>query len=278
MNKENLVETTKNYYDSQDADHFYHTIWGGEDIHVGIYQQPDDPILEASRRTVRRMLSQLGALPEGARLLDLGAGYGGAARQIALQRKDWHIECLNLSEAENQRNREKTAEAGLNERIQVHGGNFENIPWGAGLFDVVWSEDAFLHSDQKAQILQEAARVLKPGGQLIFTDPMQADDCPEGVLDAILRRIHLRELCSVARYRQMAQSAGLQPIGINEMPGQLTFHYQAVLRALRKHFEELQSVCSASYLQNMQIGLQHWIEGGQKGYLNWGILHFRKEA
>jgi sarcosine/dimethylglycine N-methyltransferase len=41
-------------------------------------------------------------------------------------------------------------------------------------------------------VLGEVNRVLKPmAGRFVFTDPMRADDCPEGVLDPILARIHL---------------------------------------------------------------------------------------
>lgn len=32
-----VVETARDYYNSPDADNFYFHIWGGEDIHVGLY-------------------------------------------------------------------------------------------------------------------------------------------------------------------------------------------------------------------------------------------------
>jgi ubiquinone/menaquinone biosynthesis C-methylase UbiE len=44
--------------------------------------------------------------------------------------------------------------------------------------------------------MTEVDRVLKPGGELVFTDPMQADDCPDGVLQPVLDRIHLESLGS----------------------------------------------------------------------------------
>ena len=30
-----VVETARDYYNSEDAEAFYSTIWGGEDIHIG---------------------------------------------------------------------------------------------------------------------------------------------------------------------------------------------------------------------------------------------------
>ena len=49
------VETARNYYNSTDADRFYATIWGGEDIHIGLYENNTDTIYNASRRTVETL-------------------------------------------------------------------------------------------------------------------------------------------------------------------------------------------------------------------------------
>jgi sarcosine/dimethylglycine N-methyltransferase len=36
-------------------------------------------------------------------------------------------------------------------------------------------------------------------------------------------------------------------------------------------------VVSRQYIDNMKKGLQHWVDGGNKGYLTWGVFHFRKK-
>ena len=58
-NDQAVVDTTRDYYDSPDADNFYFHVWGGEDIHVGIYLSDGEPIRDASHRTVRRMVDAL---------------------------------------------------------------------------------------------------------------------------------------------------------------------------------------------------------------------------
>ena len=77
------VNVARDYYNSGDADNFYAEIWGGEDIHIGIYESGDEPIRDASRRTVERMASRLEGLGPESRVLDIGAGYGGPARFLA---------------------------------------------------------------------------------------------------------------------------------------------------------------------------------------------------
>ncbi len=274
--KTDTTTITKNYYDSNDADEFYHLVWGGEDIHIGIYKDSGEQIALASNRTIQRMIDTLNGISASARVLDIGAGYGGAARYIVKQTR-CHVDCLNLSAKENQRNKEKNNNQGLADYINVIEGSFENLPYEAESFDLVWSQDAILHSSAKPKVFEEVSRVLKAGGQFIMTDPMQADDCPEGVLDPILKRIHLSSMGSVALYRHLGHENGLQLDIAEEMPEQLINHYSRVHQGLVENEEALlEKGCSAEYINNMKKGLEHWVNGGKKGYLNWGILLFRK--
>lgn len=273
-NTQSLVETTKNYYNSTDADEFYHSIWGGEDIHVGIYNSETEEITSASRRTVEKMVEVLD-INSNTKVLDIGSGYGGSARFLAKQ-FGCTVTCLNLSEAENERNKQKTKEQCLENLIKVVEGNFEELPFEANQFDLIWSQDAILHSGKKERVFQEVNRVLKTGGKFIFTDPMQADDCPEGVLQPILDRIHLESLGFVKFYKELADQMNWQVFKIVEMPEQLTQHYARVLVQLVEKENELQEKVSPEYITRMKAGLNHWVEGGKKDYLNWGILCFVK--
>lgn len=274
MPQDELVNITRSYYDSDDADRFYHSIWGGEDIHVGIYEEGDS-IAEASQKTVIQMLKQLPNITERTHILDVGAGYGGAARYIARQ-TGCKITCLNLSTVENQRNREKTKEMGLDHLIEVVDGNFEALPFEDSSFEVVWSEDAILHSGAKRKVFEECHRVLKAAGKMIFTDPMQADNCPTDVLGPVLERIHLEEMGSVALYRSFAAEQGWRRFHVWEMPKQLVNHYSRVLAELNSRKEELSKEISPLYIQRMEKGLSDWITAGKNGFLNWGIMLMEK--
>lgn len=269
------VETARTYYNSDDADNFYAIIWGGEDIHIGLYEKADDSIFEASHCTVQKLASLL-TLNEATRVLDLGAGYGGTARYLA-KTSGCHVDCLNLSEVQNQRNRRLNREQGFADQLRVIDGNFEAIPSETEQYEVVLSQDSILHSGNRLQVLEEVYRVLKPGGEFIFTDPMQCDDCPEGVLQPVLDRIHLDSMGSIGFYTQTAEKLGFEKIQIIEMTAQLVDHYSYVLQEVEARANEILKVCSQDYIERMKVGLNHWIESGKKGYLAWGILHFRKK-
>jgi len=270
------VSIARDYYNSEDADSFYSIIWGGEDIHIGLYQSDDEAITEASHRTVRHMAETLGNINAETKILDIGAGYGGAARYLA-ETFGCSVTALNLSEKENERNRSLNAERGLSEQIDVVDGSFESIPAADASFDVVWSQDAILHSGHREQVIQEVARVLKPGGRFIFTDPMQSDDCPEGVLQPILERIHLSSLGSPAFYRDTAGRFGLHEKSFEEQTPQLIKHYSRVLQETEKLGADLSHRIDPDYIARMKKGLGHWIDGGRKGYLAWGLFLFEKQ-
>lgn len=267
------VNTARDYYNSSDADAFYATIWGGEDIHIGLYGRPDESIERASRRTVQELASIVRPAPDQ-RVLDLGSGYGGAARWLA-KTYGCTVTCLNLSEVENERNRQLCVEQGVGDLIDVVDGSFEDLPFEDNSVDIVWSQDAFLHSGDRVRVLQEIARVLRPGGQLVFTDPMAADDCPPGALEPILRRLKLETLATPEFYRRELGKVGLGSLSYRDEVEHLATHYQRVLDETEQRAGDLQGRVSDDYLLRMKTGLQHWIEGGRAGRLAWGIFHAR---
>lgn len=272
------VETAREYYNSADADNFYFHIWGGEDIHIGLYESDDEPIAQASRKTVRRMVDLVGAIGPDQDVLDLGAGYGGSMRYVA-ERFGCRCVALNLSEVENERAREMNREAGLSDRVDVVDGDFTSLAYPDESFDLLWSQDAFLHSGDRAQVCREAARVLKPGGRLVFTDPMQADHVPGDRLKPIYERLHLASLGSPAFYRETLGSFGLLEREFDDRSEQLPRHYAGVRRALVENAEALRARgVSDEYIERMKAGLDHWVDGGRRGDLAWGIFVFAKPA
>lgn len=265
------VNVARDYYNSEDADNFYFSIWGGEDIHIGLYDRPDEDIATASRRTVERMAETVNPTSR-TRVLDIGSGYGGAARHLA-RTYGCHVTCLNLSEVENQRNRELNDQQGLGDLIEVVDGSFEDIPCEDNRFDVVWSQDAMLHSGDRVRVLQEIARVLSPTGEVVFTDPMAADGADREVLKPILERLHLDSMGSPGFYRHELSRLGLDTITFEDHTDQLTTHYARVLEETERRHEEITEQVSDAYLAPMKVGLRHWVDGGNAGNLAWGIFH-----
>lgn len=272
--------TAANYYDSDDADRFYESVWGGEDIHIGLYESPDEPIATASRRTVDALIELIG-LPltchEAATLqvVDFGSGYGGAARRLC-QTPGTRVDAINISAVENHRHRQLNHEAGLSKQITIHDASFEEVPLPDSYADVIWSQDAILHSGDRPTVMREASRLLKPGGVMVMTDPMAADGVEAESLTPILNRIHLADLGSPERYLLWGNEAGLTRTAWHDRTSMLIEHYSRVRLELRRRRKDLESSITANYLERMDAGLGHWVDGGQSSKLSWGLMRFSK--
>ena len=267
------VDKAQDYYNSTPADEFYFQIWGGDHIHVGIYNHPQEPIKDASPRIVQRMAEKLNLTPE-TRILDLGSGYGGAARYLA-KKFGCRVTCLNLSETQNERNNYLNKKHGLDNLIEVVEGNFEAIPFSENSFDVVWSQDAIVHSAERGKVLEEVVRVLKEDGEFIFTDLMQTFDCPKSILKPVLDRIHLDSLGSFGFYVEQARKLGVKKAEVTDLSEHLTTHYQRVMEETQKRYDEMVEICGKEYIDKMIKGLKHWVEAGKNDHLSWGIVHLK---
>ena len=155
-------------------------------------------------------------------------------------------------------------------------GSFEDVPVTDHSFDVVWSQDAILHSTRRRQVFAEVGRVLREGGQFIFTDPMQGESCPAEALQPILDRVHLDSLGSLREYRTMLSELGFEELRFVDLTPHLATHYGRILDDLVANERDLVEQCGADHVQRVKTGLRHWVDGGERGYLQWGILHFRK--
>lgn len=271
----NDIEVARSYYNSQDAHNFYYRIWGGEDLHLGIYESENEDIYKASRRAVDRIASYAEKIDESTKVIDFGGGFGGSARHLA-KKFGCNVTVINLSETENERGRKMNKEQGLSYLIDIIDGSYDDVPFDDESFDVVWSEDAILHSNNKTKVIQEAYRLLKPGGDLIFSDPMQTDNCDEKVLKPIYERINLSALGSPAFYKEECKKAGFKEMNFEELAKHLVIHYSRVLEETEKNEDDLQKYVSKEYIENMKKGLRHWIKGGKENNLTWGIFHFKK--
>ena len=208
------------------------------------------------------------------RILDMGAGYGGAARYLA-KTYGCKVTCLNLSGVENERNRIKTREQGLEDLVEVVEGSFEAPPLPDHSYDLVWSQDAFLHSGDRAAVVAEIDRILiKEAGRVVFTDPMAAEDADPEEMKPILARLQLESLGTLAFYRTEFERRGFRDMSFEDHTEQLVASYGKVLEELEGQEERLKGEISNQYIVNMKVGLGHWINGGKNGQLCWGILHF----
>ncbi|KAL8743538.1 MAG: hypothetical protein Q9190_004119 [Brigantiaea leucoxantha] len=268
----NIAES---FYDNAATHTFYSTLWGGEDIHIGIYSRDSSDIRSASHHSEVYMASCLSKSPtQFTRILDLGSGFGGAARYLA-STFGCRVTCLNLSEVQNTYNRQKNKEQGLEHLIEVVKGNYEDTKLQAHAYDVVWSQDAFLHSRNRAALVREMERLLiKEGGEVVFTDNMAGENADPNVLEPVLRRLQVNNLETVKGYRKMLEEMGFQNLAFEDLSENLAKHYQKVLDELVDRREELigEGKMDGEALDRVKEGLNGAVTAAKTSHYVWGVL------
>jgi ubiquinone/menaquinone biosynthesis C-methylase UbiE len=126
-------------------------------------------------RAATEELAVLAKIGSGDRLLDVGCGLGGTSRYLAAG-TGCRVVGLDLTE-EYCRVAELLSErVGLGEQTVFRQGNALALPFDDGDFDVAWTEHVQMNIQDKATFYGEMARVLKPGGRLVFHDILAGEE------------------------------------------------------------------------------------------------------
>jgi SAM-dependent methyltransferase len=111
-------------------------------------------------------------LSKGSAVLDIASGSGLTTLRIAqitgctVHGLDLHAEGVGAASA-------SAAELGLADSAHFRLGDAaQPLPYESAAFDGVICTDAINHLRDRASVLKEWARVLRPGGRLVFTDPV----------------------------------------------------------------------------------------------------------
>jgi SAM-dependent methyltransferase len=115
------------------------------------------------------VLASRAGITERSRVLDVCAGLAGPARFLA-SRRGCRVVALELNPGRAAGAARLTRLVGLAGRVRVVRGDARALPFGRACFDAGLSQEALLHIDDKAAVLEGCRRVLVDGGRLAFTD------------------------------------------------------------------------------------------------------------
>jgi ubiquinone/menaquinone biosynthesis C-methylase UbiE len=135
---------------------------------------PVDEFHIGGRQATVDFVEQLG-VAQGARLLDIGCGLGGASRYFAHERScrltgiDLTPEYVAVAAA-------LAARVGLSEMVTYRQGSALALPFAGASFDGAYMLHVGMNIQNKGKLLAEVRRVLKPGGVFGIYDVMREGD------------------------------------------------------------------------------------------------------
>ena len=146
----------------------------GEQIHIGGFLSSMD-------------LAETAGIEAGTKGVDLGCCNGAGMRFLVRFRHVARMQGVDATSRVVEQGRQRCQQAGLADRIQFTLADVTSSGLASGSADFVWGEDAWCYVVAKARLISEAARIVKPGGTIAFTDWIEG---PSGLSDAEAERIN----------------------------------------------------------------------------------------
>jgi ubiquinone/menaquinone biosynthesis C-methylase UbiE len=198
---------------------------------------------------LKRMADEL-RLGSGDTLVDLGCGRAGPALWMARE-TGANLVGVDISSVAVEQATARAGELGLSGQSRFVLGSFAETTLEANSADGAMSEDAIQYAPDKQAAMNEAARILRPGGRLVVTvfevDPERAAGLPAFGTDP------------VPDYQPLLAEAGFDVETYEEVPGwdePLTAAYSAVVGATAALEKEMGEVAARALVLEMAMTLQ----------------------
>lgn len=189
---------------------FYRLLWGPH-LHHGLWQS--DESSRVAQLHLTEKLTELAGIQRGERVLDVGCGMGGSTIHLA-KVLGCHTQGVTLSPLQRKWASLSARWHGVSQTSHFRCLDIEQTDYDPQQFDVVWSIECTEHLFDKPQLLQKAARWLKPGGRVAICawlagENLEREEQIQQVKD-VCRGFLCPSLGTASDYIAWMEAAGLQ--------------------------------------------------------------------
>ena len=223
-------EAVASHYD--ELDHFYRDVWG-EHVHHGLWMRGNETREKAVLQLVDLVAAQAQIAP-GARVCDIGCGYGATARVFA--RRGAEVTGITISPAQFAvAAREQVAR---NPHFLL--GDWLTNELRSDSFDAAFAIESSEHMPDKPMFFAQACRVLRRGGRLVICAWLAAEHpsatAERWLLEPICREGRMPHLGSVSDYETLARNAGFTLEQFEDLTRRVERTWPAIIRRLLAKF------------------------------------------
>jgi tocopherol O-methyltransferase len=187
----------------------FREVWGPH-IHHGYFEHSSELPLAAQEKLIEKLIHLLTISPQN-KILDVGCGMGGSSLYLA---KKFNAQITGISLS--QRQVDMATEAAKQEKLRGLTFKVEDALSLASFpdneFDVVWSLESCEQFYDKELFIQQAFRVLKPGGDLMLATWCSGAEEYEGLeakkYQKLCTAFQLPYMPTINRYVQILQRCG----------------------------------------------------------------------
>jgi SAM-dependent methyltransferase len=168
----------------------------GEQIHIGGFTSSMD-------------LAEQARIGAGTKGVDLCCCNGAGMRFLVRFRNVAGMMGVDATPTVVEQGRQRCRQAGLADKIQFTLADVCSSELTSGGADFVWGEDAWCYVVDKAKLIAESARIVRPGGTIAFTDWVEGEkglSAPEA--ERFLRFMKFPNVQTIGGYRDLLKTNG----------------------------------------------------------------------
>ncbi len=201
------------YYDQTEI--HYRRAWDLEAslaMHYG-YWREDTESFRDSLQHMNDALARIANIKRTDRVLDAGCGVGGSSIFLA-KNYGCQVTGITLSAKQQASAKANAEKEGLENLTSFDQQDFTNTTFPDASFDVIWTLESVVHASDKQAFLEEAYRLLKPGGRLIMGEYFKKESDFSLKEDRLLKKwLHAWAIPDIERrssFEQMISKNGFQ--------------------------------------------------------------------
>ncbi|MDJ0940003.1 MAG: methyltransferase domain-containing protein [Woeseiaceae bacterium] len=137
-------------------------------LNLGYWREAET--MDDASEALAMLVADAGGMTSGDIVLDCGFGFADQDLLWARERQPQQIIGLNITASQVERARQRVADAGLEDRIDLREGSATGMPVPDASVDLVVSLESAFHYQTREDFFAEAFRVLRPGGRLVTAD------------------------------------------------------------------------------------------------------------
>lgn len=199
-----------------------------------------------------RFIEWLGLTP-GSHLLDIACGSGRPTLRIA-EKSGCNISGIDLHEDAIDNARQYASERGFAERTDFRvGDGAAALPYESDCFDGLICIDAVNHLANRPSVFGEWHRVLRPGGRLVFTDPIVVTGLLTNEEIAIRASIGFFLFVPHGTDEQLLNDAGFAVERVDDRTENMARNARGWLEARRHHERDLRKIEGDEAFDGQQI-------------------------
>ena len=229
-------QETEEYYDAEDV--IYRSIWDADgSVHWGVFDKEpmgSDHIREeflAAGIRLNELMVEYSGIGATSRVLDVGCGNGTNVIWVSRNTgaKATGIDLSGVRIANAVASMEQVPD--LAGKIAFEKASATDLPFAEGTFTHVWSQATIYHVPDKVKVLEEAYRVLEPGGQFIFDDLTKpTPDISESARKFVYDRLLFDTDFSFYSYMEALRDIGFKVLQARDLSSHLARSYTYLSR------------------------------------------------